>query len=135
MNWWPRRLALPSGLGILLTTIVALPAATLVWLGLSLLQQDRELERQRRVEILQGASERAMVALDRELSQLRVGLADSRWPAPASPAGTVEVVLTPDGLRVEPPNSIAYWPSQPALDDVATEPFLDADAAEFERHD
>ena len=61
---------------LLLTTIVALPAATLVYLGVRLLQQDRELERQRRAEILQDASNRAISAFERELSALTLGLSD-----------------------------------------------------------
>jgi len=57
----------PRGLLILLATVVALPAATLVFLGVRLLQQDRDLERQRRAEILQEASDRVN-ALARDLA-------------------------------------------------------------------
>jgi signal transduction histidine kinase len=135
MKWWSRSLHAPRGLLILLTTTVALPAATLVWLGVWLLQQDRELEHQHRAEILQDASVRAVNALDRGISELRFRLADPGWPSTAPDAGAIHVALTRDAVRIDPPTSVAYWPTADMLRDMPAAPFREADAAEFERHE
>jgi signal transduction histidine kinase len=135
MKRWSRWLRAPRGLLILLTTVVALPAATLVWLGVWLLQQDRELEHQRRAEILQDASVRAINALDRGISELRFRLADPAWPSTAPAAGSIHVVLTRDAVRIEPPSGVAYWPTTATLHETPTEPFREADAVEFQRHE
>src|SRR5262245_34308982 len=116
---------------ILLTTIVALPAATLVYLGVRLLQQDRELERQRRAEILQEASNRAISAFERELSALTLRLSDSTWLTATPGAGSIHVVMTRDDMRIVPAHAVAYWPIPTKLETIPETPFKEADAAEF----
>jgi two-component system phosphate regulon sensor histidine kinase PhoR len=116
---------------ILLTTIVALPAAALVYLGLRLLQQDRELERQRRAEILQEASSRAVSAFERELSALTLRLSDSTWLAAAPSDGSIHVVMTHDDMRIVPAHAVAYWPIPTKLETIPETAFKEADSAEF----
>ena len=52
---------------ILFVLIVCLPAATLIVLGLRLLDQDRALARQRQIELLDRAADHAVGVLEQEL--------------------------------------------------------------------
>jgi two-component system phosphate regulon sensor histidine kinase PhoR len=120
---------------ILLTTIVALPGAALILLGAQLLRQDRQLERQRRAEILQDAADRAVSALERELASLTVRMADVAWPTATPAAGSLQLAATRANVQVNPPEAMAYWPTNPALEAIPESPFREADAAELERQD
>lgn len=119
---------------ILLLTIVVLPAATVVFLGARLLQQDRELERQRRAELLQDASDRTVAALQRDLSSLMLQTADAAWPAGKAAPGTVHLVATRD-VRIDPVDAVEYWPTTAPLEPVPADPFRRADAMELGRQD
>src|SRR5438552_18644493 len=105
----------PRGLLILLTTVVALPAATLMFLGVRLLQQDRALAGQRRTEILQDATDRAVRELDNELASLKMSLSDPSWPSAAPLAGSIRVLMTRDEVRVNPQSAMAYAPIPPRM--------------------
>jgi hypothetical protein len=61
----------PRNLLILFVLIVCLPAATLVVLGLRLLDQDHALARQRQIELLDRAADHAVGVLEQKLLEQR----------------------------------------------------------------
>ena len=65
-------------LPVLLAAATLVPAAVLVWLGVRVLQQDRELDRQRRREHLEVAAGRVALEIDRRLQDLEAELAVGR---------------------------------------------------------
>ncbi len=102
----------PRNLQGLFLAVTLLFAAALGWLGWRLLQQDRGLARQRRLEQLEAAAERVTAALYRRLAELEEALAD---PAHARiPAGAVLVRARPAGMEVRPPDGLLYYPVVPA---------------------
>jgi signal transduction histidine kinase len=135
MQTWSRWLSTPRGLPILLTTVVVLPAATLVFLGVRLLQQDVALAGQRRAEMLQDASDRVIRALDTDLASLRASLADPSWPSSAPLPGSIHLLMTRDDIRVDPPEAVAYTPAVAKAHEAPTEPYRALEAAEFRAGD
>jgi two-component system phosphate regulon sensor histidine kinase PhoR len=135
MDMLSRRLGAPRGLLILFGTVVALPAAALVFLGVRLLQQDRDLARQRRAETLQQASDRAVRALGDDLAALQRRLSDpSSFPA-QSPPGSAYVLITRDQVSVAPAGAVAYYPMARPLKEPPASPFVELEAAEFKAQD
>ena len=61
-------------LPVLLAAATLIPAVVLVWLGVRLLQQDRELDRQRQRERLEVAAGRVALEIDRRLQDLEAEL-------------------------------------------------------------
>jgi two-component system, OmpR family, phosphate regulon sensor histidine kinase PhoR len=100
-------------LPVLLAAATLVPAVVLVWLGVRLLQQDRELDRQRQRERLEVAAGRVALEIDRRLQDLEAELAAGRGirfhPAGIDPAQGVPVLFQPvDGLGPQPsPTEIA----------------------------
>jgi two-component system phosphate regulon sensor histidine kinase PhoR len=135
METMTRRPHAPRGLLILFATVVALPAATLVFLGVRLLQQDRELARQRRAEILEEGSDRAVRALGDDLATLQRRLGDPSWRPTEAPPGSVYVFMTRDEVRPTPASALPFYPVVPKLKEPPAAPFRDAEAAEFEGED
>lgn len=135
METMTRRPHAPRGLLILFGTVVALPAATLVFLGVRLLQQDRELARQRRAEILEEASDRAVRALGDDLAALQRRLADPAWRPTEAPPGSIYVLMTRDEVRPTPASALPFCPVVPKLKEPPAAPFREADSAEFEGED
>jgi signal transduction histidine kinase len=131
MKGWSGWLRASRGLPILLATVVALPAATLVFLGIRLLQQDRDLERQRRFEVLQQATERAVRALEDDLATLRASLSDPLWPSTRPRPGSIQVLIAGHGISVNPPAGIAFMPAVSPMTESAAAPFGDLENAEF----
>jgi signal transduction histidine kinase len=131
MGKWSRELSTPRGLLIVVGTVVALPAFTLVFLGVRLLQQDRLLSDQRRTRGLDDAADRVVRAIDADLTALQRSLADPGW-VPRDVAGAVRVVITPAGVTVDPPNALAYFPMVSPLPELPTEPFAALERAEHQ---
>jgi hypothetical protein len=114
---------------------VALPAVTLVFLGVRLLQQDVALSGQRRAEILQDASDRVVRALETDLASLRTTLAEPSWPSSGPLPGSIHVLMMQDDIRVNPPEAVAYTPTVPKAHEAPTEPFRALEIAEFRAGD
>jgi len=135
MDTLSRWLGAPRGLLILFGTVVALPAATLVFLGVRLLQQDRELARQRRAEVLQQSSDRAVRALGDDLAALQRRLSEPSWRPTDAPPGSLYVLMTPGEVRPTPSSALAYYPVVPKLKDPPAAPFGELEAIEFKAQD
>ena len=123
----------PRGLQSLFLAVTLLVGAVLGWLGWRLLQQDRALARQRRLEQLEAAAERVTSALYRRLAELEEALAD---PGHARiPAGAVLVRMRLDAIEVRPPDGLLYYPVVSAAPEPPPATFADGDALEFRRSD
>jgi len=131
MDTMTRRPGTRRGLLILFGTVVALPAATLVFLGVRLLQQDRDLARQRRAEVLEQASDRAVRALADDLGALQKRLSDPSWRPTEAPPDSVYVLMTPGDVRATPSSALAYYPVAPRLREPPAAPFTEIEGAEF----
>jgi signal transduction histidine kinase len=121
----------PRNLFILFLAVVALPAATLVLLGVRLLEQDRALARQRQTEILEQACDRGVRALEQNLAILTKRLADPSWAPTDIPGDSVYVVLRPDSVQATPPGRLPYYPFGQMLREPPAEPFGELEAQEF----
>jgi signal transduction histidine kinase len=135
MDTLSRWLGAPRGLLILFGTVVALPAATLVFLGVRLLQQDRELARQRRAEVLDQAVDRAVRALGDDLAALQKRLSEPSWSPTQSPPGSVYVLMARGEVRVAPSSALAYYPVVQTMKEPPPAPFGELDATEFKARD
>jgi two-component system phosphate regulon sensor histidine kinase PhoR len=130
-----RWLGARRGLLILFATVVAVPAATLVFLGVRLLQQDRELAGQRRAEILEQASDRAVRALGDDLAGIQKRLSDPSWRLPEAPPGSASILMARNEVRALPASSLAYYPVVPGMQEPPAAAFRELEAVEFEAQD
>jgi signal transduction histidine kinase len=111
------------------------PAAGLVWLGWTLLDQDRQLEAQREMERREYAADRIVGILRQELSDIRQFLPDSNRIADLIAGDSVVVRLDSAGLTVQPASSVLYYPASPPEPEVLSRPFLAAEKLEFQKKD
>ena len=114
-------------LTLLLLAVFLPPAGALVWLGLSLLAQDRDLLRQREADRREAAAETVARALVQTLSEVERALSVA---APV-PDGTVRIGLRGGSVSVEPPGGLAWMPATAPLPEYAGQPFEEAERAEF----
>ena len=117
----------------LLLAVALLFAGALGWLGWRLLQQDRALARQRRLEQLEAAADRVSAAMYRRLAELDEALADPhRGPVPSD---AVLVRAGRDGVAVRPADGLLYLPVVPAGTEPPPRLFADGEVLEFQRND
>jgi signal transduction histidine kinase len=116
---------------ILFGVVLFLPAATLIALGVRLLDQDRALARQREGELLEHAADQGVRALEQDLASLRKGLAGPPCAPAGVPDDAVCVVLRADRFEAVPPERIPYYPLTPGLKEPPSEPFRELEAQEF----
>jgi two-component system, OmpR family, phosphate regulon sensor histidine kinase PhoR len=94
-------------LPVLLAAATLVPAVVLVWLAVRLLQQDRELDRQRQRERLEVAAGRVALEIDRRLRDLEAELAAGHgirlYEGGIEPAADAPVLFQPtDGPAAQP---------------------------------
>jgi signal transduction histidine kinase len=108
--------------------LVALaPAVTLVWLGLQLLNEDRELLTQRQIERRQAVLDAVVRSLGESLTNAERVLVDGPLPA-----GMVRFVLTDDSIRAEPVDRVLWLPNPPPLPTAESAGFAEAEQLEFQ---
>jgi signal transduction histidine kinase len=96
----------------------------LAWLGVRMLAQDRDVERQRRRETIEIAAGRLALEIDRRIREIEERL-----------AGGAGVRLLDTGLESDDGRiAILYQPESPA-EIIHTGPLREAEAAEFQRRD
>ncbi|MFX1265352.1 MAG: tol-pal system YbgF family protein, partial [Promethearchaeota archaeon] len=122
----------PRRLLALFFAVTLAPAAGLVWLGWSLLDQDRQLEAQRAMERREHAADRIVNTLRQELSGTRKLLSNPDRIAELTTYDSVVVLLRPDGLIVQPASGVLYYPTLPPEQEVPSQPFLPAEKLEFQ---
>jgi two-component system phosphate regulon sensor histidine kinase PhoR len=109
--------------GLLLAVVVP-SALMLLWLGMALFRQDRELLAQRLEELQQRATEVALWTLERQLAAV-----DTATGVEAE--GLVRLRLTGGGVEATPAGALLWWPGGMQLPDAAAAPFADGEALEF----
>jgi hypothetical protein len=123
----------PRKIQTLFLAVTLLFAGALGWLGWRLVQQDRALARQRRVEQLEAAADRVSAAVYRRLADFEEALAD---PVHGRlPAGAVLLRASREGIEARPPNGLLYYPAVPASPEPPPGVFSKAETAEFQRND
>jgi signal transduction histidine kinase len=108
---------------ILLVAATLIPLGALAWLGVRLLAQERDVERQRRREGLELAAGRLAIEIDRRLRDIEEGLARGEG-----------IRLLPTGLASNSGPPILYQPVSPP-EPVSPSGLAAAEAAEFQRRD
>ena len=107
-------------LPVLLAAATLIPAVVLVWLGVRLLQQDRELDRQRQRERLEVAAGRVALEIDRRLQDLEAELVAGHGIRLHE--GGIEP--SSDGpILFQPADGPAAQPSPPAIAPIEVEEF------------
>jgi signal transduction histidine kinase len=122
----------PSHLLVAFLGVTLVPAAILGWLGWQLLEQDRALERQRVQERLEQAADRVAAALGHRLDELEDAL-PLLTRSPSSEA--LLVVFKANGVRVQPPGRLIYYPAVPTEPGPGKELYSEGEAAEFQQRD
>jgi len=127
-----RFLALPREAAIFFLIVAALSVAALVWTGLRLVQEDRQLEARQLQERREAAADRAVVALQHALSAEERSL-DALPATDAAPAATDAVLIRADTseMRVWPERTLLFYPVAPLGRVAPAEPFAAAERAEF----
>jgi len=121
----------PRNLLIFFALIVCLPAATLVALGLRLIDQDRDLAQKRQAELLARAADQGVRVLAEDLAAQRKLLADRPCALSDVPNDAVCVVFRPDRIEVVPPQGIPYYRQPERLTELPAEQFQELESQEF----
>jgi signal transduction histidine kinase len=119
---------------LLFLTVAVLSILILIWMGLRLIQQDRELESQQFEDNREAAADRLTAELDSILSSELDKLADPE--AAIAEAEDDFVLLWTDAgkIIVSPENALLYYPEVPFQSDIPPGLFKEADRAEFENN-
>src|SRR5690348_3424577 len=115
-------------LGALFLLVLVPSAATLVWLGVQLIEQDRQLWARRDAEQREAAAEIVVRALSAKLTATSAALESG-----APPDGTVLVTLNAAGLTVRPRERVLWLPVVPERPEANADLFADAEITEFRR--
>ena len=138
MHWlaWLRP---PRRLLVLFLAVTLAPAAGLVWLGWRLLEQERSLEAQRRLERREQGAERIVGVLRERLAASRQGLGNPALALPPTVDDAVVVVFGAGPVRAEPPSRLLYYPSVESSRSAARTPpqgvFAPGERHEFREKD
>ena len=106
--------------------LLVIPAATLIMLGLRLLEQDRAISAQRAVERREAAADRAARALELLLADL-----DRQLLSGSAPEGSVRLAVAGSGMEARPAHLAPWLPEPLRLPEADTSAFQEAEALEF----
>jgi len=113
-------------LSLLYLGLLVIPAATLIMLGLRLLEQDRAISAQRAVERREAAADRAARALELLLADL-----DRQLLSGSAPEGSVRLAVTGSSMEARPAHLAPWLPEPLRLEEADTSAFQEAEALEF----
>ena len=123
----PRRLILS------VLVLLLLPGAAVVWLGVQLLSQDRELEARQRDERRESTADVLAAALEQSVatSERRLRAGDMTWAA--AYRDTVALTLRASGVDAYPRGRLLFQPRLPAGDAGHEDPgaFANGEALEY----
>ena len=108
---WLAWLRPPRRLLVLFLVVTLAPAAGLVWLGWRLLEQERALEAQRRLERREHGTDLVVGALREQLLASRQGLANPSSALEPETGDAVVLVFGAGTVRAHPPARLLYDPS------------------------
>jgi len=114
-------------LTLLLLAVAVPPAATLVWLGWLLLQQDRALLAQRDFERRQVAAQTAVRSLE-----LSLAAAERVVFAGPVPEGMVRLMLSAERVDAQPADRVLWLPAMRRAELADDRRFADAERLEFQ---
>ena len=114
-------------LAALFLAVVLPPAATLVWLGLQLVEQDRSLWAQRELEGRQAAAQAIVSSLNQSLADAERHLSQGE-----PPTGAVRFVVSPQGVEAHPATRVLWLPTLPAMPAAEAAQFTQAETVEFQ---
>lgn len=104
-------------LAVLFMIAAVIPVAVLSWLGLRLLQQERDLEEQQILQRLEDSADRITAELEAHLTRIEASLpALASSPPSELPVGAVFVIFHSSTVEAWPPGRLLYYP-MPAADD------------------
>jgi len=116
-------------------SVSALSVATLVWMGLRLVKQDRVLETQRLEERREVAADRIIASLEQVLLAEERKLASLPRIDFLPPADEIIFVLAGSSeIRVWPDNGLLYYPVIPPGREATSYLYADAERSEFLYH-
>jgi two-component system, OmpR family, phosphate regulon sensor histidine kinase PhoR len=113
-------------LALLFLVVLVPSAATLIWLGAQLVEQDRRLWADRDLERREVAADIIVRSLTRTLAAAVEQLPDGR-----PPDGALAVMLSARGLRTLPPGRALWSPDLASAHEAASTLFTEAEATEF----
>jgi signal transduction histidine kinase len=122
-NWFRPPRHVPA----IFVAVAVVSATALAWLIWLLLEQDRAVELQLRQERLEQAADRAAAIMQAALTDLDRDI--------NLPAGVTAVRVAGDGIQLEPPNSLLYYPDPVQRQQVGDDLFAPGEQAEFGRND
>ena len=122
---WTERRRIP----VLLAAATLIPIGVLSWLGVRLLQQDRDIERQRQRERFEVAAGRLALDIERRLQDVEAQLVRG---GSSNPSG---IQFLPSGFTSSADAPLLYQPGLVTGDDVPSSFLAAAEAEEFQRHD
>jgi signal transduction histidine kinase len=112
-------------LTLLFLAVLVPPAVTLVWLGVQLLEQDRNLWKQRDLERRQTSADAVVRSLAQMLSEAE------RWGGHSIPEGALRVVISSGETHTEPPGRALWLSAPPPTTEADARDFADGEKFEF----
>ena len=114
-------------LTLLFLAVLVPPAITLIWLGAQLVEQDRNLWRQRDLERRQATANAVALTMKQSLAEAE------NWPKDRGvPEGALRIVITQSELRTEPAGRALWLPVSPPIPSAGSREFAAAEASEFQ---
>ena len=145
---WPKEwIRPPRNLLWMFLSITSVLTAALGWLGWQLLQQERELSRQRVQEHVEVAADLVTAALQKDLSELEQNLTDlanisregltgqATGFARGLPGDSMLLLFDAGGVESLPGDRLLFHPYLPPAREPPSELFSAAEALEFQRQD
>ena len=110
----------------------AAPLVALVWLGVRVLDQDRQLERQQVQERLERSADLVTATIQRQIARSEQALVSeaSDWPD-----GTVTLTVTAGVPVVSPRHRVAFLPVIAPMPQPDDRRFREAEALQLQKHD
>ena len=125
----------PRSLMVLFAVVTLLPAGTLAFLGVRLLQQDRALAEQRRSEMLEHAAGQAVRVLEQNFTSLIRRLKGEGFAEADVPEGAVYAVVHGGRIDAVPAGRVLYFPEGEDAKEPPAAPFETLEALEFRKQD
>ena len=113
-------------LGALFLMVLVPSAATLLWLGVQLLEEDRRLWADRDLERRESAADIIVRALGQKLAAIGTGLVEVDLPD-----GGVFARFDGPAVTVRPADRILWVPTRSKLTEMSTQAFAEGEIAEF----
>jgi signal transduction histidine kinase len=111
---------------VMFLVVLLPPAVTLIGLGIRLLQQDQIIEARREVESRDAAAEMVVRSLGQSLAEIENSAVTSL------PEGVLRIRVAPGGVQLEPADRVLWSTQDAGFHQALSEPFIQAEAAEYQ---